>query len=443
MSDSWLEEDQHRFRDFCAGLLAWWRETTDVVLLNSPWLKRSTGRGLRCVWIAFHLLQWFLLLARHRDGLIVLRDNCQLLFELIVVMCCFAQTLWVSLSTDRDGFWSGLLFCVGILLSFSCYDTVRIIGQYDDCGFGFGSYCYVLGFDTFCYTIVTLFHCNVHPVAILSVLGSVVYLGAVQLWFDDVEIPAGMALHLLISCSCILLAFSIDFSNRIKAVSSGVLHGESSSANPLESPLAGRSGRTPCWLAALNSWFWFIIGAFKANLSLETRTRLAAVAALVICLALVLLTATKYLDGLRSDIALGLVCYSPPTLLLLFQIETRLWRTADMVEYVSSVMFWLLYLAVADLMATQTLIQAGCHPLVCACFALPLFCHVVLVAMHWLEITEAWLDILLASTISLMLIASHAVDYFARMKAIQEGLASSEQNARSRERMGETVESLG
>ena len=436
MSDSWLEEDQHRFRDFCTGLLAWWRETTDVVLLNSPWLKRSTGRGLRCVWIAFHSLQWFLLLALRSDGLIVLRNNFQLQFELIVVMCCFAQTLWVSLSTDRDGFWSGLLFCVGILLSFSSYESVQIYGLYGKLYAG-------LGFDTFCYAMVTFFHCNVHPVAIWSVLGSLVLVGVVVAWDDDgPDILVGMALHFLISCSCILLAFSIDFSNRIKAVSSGVLHGESSSANPLESPLAGRSGRTPCWLAALNSWFWFIVGAFEANLSLETRTRLAAVAALVICLALVLLTATKYLDGLRSDIALGLVCYSPPTLLLVFQIETRLWRTADMEEYLLTVMFWLVYLAVANLLATQTLIQAGCQPLVCACFSLPLFCHLLL-AMHWLQFTDVWPDIFVAPVVSLILIASHAVDYFARMKAIQEGLASSEQNARSGQRMGQTVESLG
>ena len=434
MSGIWLEEDQHRFRDFCAGLLAWWRETTDVVILNSPWLKRSTGRGLRCIWIALHLLQWFLLLALDSGGLIMHPNGWVLLFELIVVLCCFAQTLWVSLVTHRDGFWSGLLFCIGILLSFSCYETAK---------FGASN---IFAFDNFCYAMVTFCHCNVHPVAIWSVVGSLVVVGVVgELVYDEAEILVGIGWHFLISCSFIVLAFSIDFSNRIKAVSSGVLHGESSSANPLESPVAGRSGRTPCWLAALNSWFWFIVGAFEANLSLETRTRLAAVTALVCFLASVLLTPSNYFYSLRSDIALGLLVHSPPMLLLLFQVEPTLWQSTSYAEYIHLVTLWVYYVVVADLLATQTLIQAGCHPLVCAALALPISCHALLITMprsglHEVMEWEAWL---IAPVVSLVLIASHSIDYFSRMKAIQEGLASSEQNARSGERMGQTVEPLG
>ena len=436
MSGSWLEEDQHCFRDFSAGLLAWWRETTDVVILNSPWLKRSTGRALRCVWVAFHLLRWFLLLVKHRDLLIVLRNNWEVQLELIVVLCCFAQTLWVSLMTRRDSFWSGLVFCVGILLSFQCHDSVQ---------FGENNR---LSFDDFCYALVTFFHCNVHPVAIWAVAGSLVAFGMVWAWdlnYNDEPTFTCMALHFLISCSLILSAFSIDFSNRIKAVSSGVLHGESSSATPLESPVAGRSGRTPCWMAALNSWFWFIIGAFTAKLSVETGTRLAAASALVCFLALVLLTRT---NALRSDIALGLLCHSPTTLLLVFQIESAFLGDPSIQEHVYKMlmlMLWVFYLPVAHLLATQTLIQAGCHPFVCSGFALPVFCHVVGSAAQGTDISDVleWEAWLVAPVVSLILISSHAVDYFARMKAIQEGLASSEQNARSGERMGQTVECLG
>lgn len=38
--------------------IRWWRETTDVVILNSPWLRRETGRSLRIMWVIVHILWW-------------------------------------------------------------------------------------------------------------------------------------------------------------------------------------------------------------------------------------------------------------------------------------------------------------------------------------------------------------------------------------------------
>lgn len=37
----------------------WWRETTDHVILNSPWLKRETGHAFRFLWALMHLLWWY------------------------------------------------------------------------------------------------------------------------------------------------------------------------------------------------------------------------------------------------------------------------------------------------------------------------------------------------------------------------------------------------
>lgn len=38
--------------------LRWLRETTDLVILNSPWLRRETGRALRAMWVILHGSWW-------------------------------------------------------------------------------------------------------------------------------------------------------------------------------------------------------------------------------------------------------------------------------------------------------------------------------------------------------------------------------------------------
>ena len=36
----------------------WWRETTDLVILSSPWLRRETGHALRSLWVLLHVMWW-------------------------------------------------------------------------------------------------------------------------------------------------------------------------------------------------------------------------------------------------------------------------------------------------------------------------------------------------------------------------------------------------
>lgn len=36
--------------------MAWWGETTDIVFLNSPWVKRPFGRGFRIAWMLITLI---------------------------------------------------------------------------------------------------------------------------------------------------------------------------------------------------------------------------------------------------------------------------------------------------------------------------------------------------------------------------------------------------
>ena len=90
----------------------------------------------------------------------------------------------------------------------------------------------------------------------------------------------------------------------------------------------------------------------------------------------------------------------------------------------------------ASLLATQTMIQAGCHPVVCAAFTLPLFIQTVWLCQSAADVSLYYLYydgiyLLTAPVVCFVLICSHFVDYFARMKAIRAGFLSTEGNARS------------
>ena len=65
--ESWLGQPVEPYSESRAARVGhavadWWRETTDVVILNSPWLKRSTGRALRCIWSCVHLGRWLMVI---------------------------------------------------------------------------------------------------------------------------------------------------------------------------------------------------------------------------------------------------------------------------------------------------------------------------------------------------------------------------------------------
>ena len=45
--------------DACRNFKSWWSETTDNVILNSPWLHRETGNAFRCAALFFLCAAWF------------------------------------------------------------------------------------------------------------------------------------------------------------------------------------------------------------------------------------------------------------------------------------------------------------------------------------------------------------------------------------------------
>ena len=383
-------------------------------------------------------MRWLLLLVRDAKALSRLGGNTYLELEFITMLMCFARVLWVSVRTTRDSFWSGLLHCIGLGLSFDCYSNVawgKTLGTD-----------LKNGVEELGCTMLTLYHSNVHPITLwlLFCCGTAVVWYELSGYYDS--FVAGLDLHAYISLFFLLCAFTVDFSNRIQAVSSGILYGrecDSSVSAALQSPVAGRSARKPCWLVGLNAWIWWLIYMREANLG-NTRVVRASV---VLCFLVLLgsICAERVFLGWKADIVFGLLCHLPPLLLFLdadMSKDAEAWNNKlfggshalDRIVLFDHSQF-------AHLLATQTLIQAGCHPAVCAVWAAPL----LVIHLIGSPILNLWKNSdFTAPEVGFALLGSHFVDYFPRIRAIQEGLASSEENARSIERLPRTsIELLG
>ena len=309
---------------------------------------------------------------------------------------------------------------------------------------------------------MTLCHCNVHPVSLCLV---VVVSTASMLYCESARLDSN-GMHLVRLCDitswslirhrfhtclteCFLLAaFTMDFSNRIQAVATGVLYGsESNSAASalLQSPVAGRSGRPPCWLAGLFSWVWWLIdiNTFSLARSDAEQLRLSLSSSLVFLLVCALSAYSwRNFHARGADIVLGIMCHLPA---MMASVELVTVQGTPFGPFRYPLVLQILLMHV---LATQTLVQAGCHPGVCAAFTLPLcvfaLCKHALFEGDVSQMDTIHVRLLMGPLVCLVLICSHFIDYFARMKAIQEGFASSAENARTREHLAApAVEQLG
>ena len=394
------------------------------------------------IWCDFHLDR------QHR--LATLRGNWWMQLVLMLMLVCFAYVLYLSTATNRDGFWVSFLLCVGILLSLFPPETLAG-WNHDDIGYAF----------------VTLCHCNVHPASLCLV----VVVSTVSKLFcrSPLPRPGTYGTYLVVLCNmtswplmghrfhtclteCLLLAaFTMDFSNRIQAVATGILYGcesDSTASALLQSPVAGRSGRQPCWLAGFFSWIWWLID-ISFDRFIETDAEQLQVA-LSFCLLFLLVCGLsayswRKFHALGADIVLGILCHTPAALksveLIMGQANPS--PGSSFFSYPVVLKYQLMHV-----LATQTLVQAGCHPGVCAAFTLPLCVFALweqaLSAGDLSKMDTIHVQLLTGPLVCLVLICNHFIDYFSRMKAIQEGFASSTENARTREHLAAPgVEQLG
>ena len=367
-SEHFVEDEATRL-DLAASFSEWWLETTDAVILNSPWLQRGTGRALRCFWILLQLFRWCALLWTEPKVRRKLVREPLMLLGVAGMLLCLGHVLWASMTTSRDRFATGLIFCVGLVACVACYSALEFATEQEETR--------MVYMDDVMFLFVALCHCNVHPL---------VFLLMPPLFIDQVTTPRtlqdGMVPHSTWTACLIVCALTTDFSKRVKAVSTGMLYGDGDANDPLNSPLAGRSGRKFCWLSAISTWMTWLLYMWSTAPGSRWRE------ALLFLLALSLALASAGCGALSADVIMALLCHAPPTLVAMRVMNSEFNPIGDDIttlymEYLTHCFEWLYFCEATHVLATQTLIQAGCHPAVCAAGFLVLLAQVLVETIWW------------------------------------------------------------
>ena len=215
---SWLEVDPQTGTGSCCSwlkifgatkALTWWRDTTDPVVLNSPWLRRGTGRFFRALFTLGQIGAWLCMLlpkpavvwanafpeASHGG---MNRDIP--LFALMAV--CLALSSGTSLWTSRESFRGSMFFGIGSAIS------VQLLSAR-------GHYHYFAHEFSFSFVIAVMWHCNVHP----AVLFLVVFYHFLRMSGDDLIQGQSLVTCLsVMTFECtMLVALTWDFTLRVKA----------------------------------------------------------------------------------------------------------------------------------------------------------------------------------------------------------------------------------
>ena len=317
------------------------------------------------------------------------------------------------------------------------------------CPFFYLSYGYFQQHFSILSNFVVLCHCNMHPLGLLlAFMLNVIFI--LSYTFKDTDpntvefMDWYLIWYLIIFQFVMFFAFSVDFTNRVRAVSSGMLFG-SHGDNPLESPVAGRSGRSFCWLVAWGNWLLLMLVYLAKDqsgkhykdafaLTLPISSTLALSLALIASV-----LATWKLKPFVADMMMAYVCLAPTVVhfsnsadsVEAYRAEFRQGRYHPALQdqmLQSRDFAWLMIIWQA-----QILIQAGCHPLVCTCTMIPtifnairsMTCLYRRLTFHDV-FTETGTGILIAT-----LLAAYCFDYFAHMAAIRRGMAQSQENALS------------
>ena len=275
---------------------------------------------------------------------------------------------------------------------------------------------------------------------------------------DVVWLDHSTAFYTLAFQFLMISAFTQDFSNRVSAVSSGMLYG-SGGHDPLESPLAGRSARVWCFLAAGNNWLavfsqWanstensYFPSVFACRI--PQGVTLGGVLAALLALGCTLLSRCK---PWMRDLVLTYLCVAPtlwqelngaPSMRQFLQAYKQGHYYPTWHEEIFGSLRWNWLLIVAS---TQILIQAGCHPCTCIVATGSLICTVslpILIEFRDLYALVDWPDCLESSLLGLGVLLSHHVDWHARMKAIHLGMQQSSENADAVQCAGRSREGLG
>ena len=369
------------FLDFAHKVRDWWLETTDVVFLNSPWLRRSTGRGFRCLWILYISFKVLWCIEFMNGGIPYRLLNFvkfqPLWYQLserfcfVFMLFAFGRVLWSSLMTSRDTISNSLLLAGASMTSFGLWAHSNIVERDWWIPAQNAFVTVFLG-----YTFPILCHCNVHPVVLPLLF-------AYTMWYTlnnflskdvfrlgvNVRGDLFILFHIIGFQFSIGYAFGLDFTNRVKAVATGMLH-NADTFDPLESPVAGRSSRGFCWLVLLNNWVFMACFCYRSLDSSRYPGCMYILDTICLCLPWMVLLCTRSPNctPFKFDVAFVSLSYAPPAWVLLRHNSYQKPDNSGYWEEYSQLRWFLGGMALACrsiFLATQAAIQAGCFPLVC------------------------------------------------------------------------------
>lgn len=397
------------------SLLGWWKETTDVVMLNSPWMSRRTGLTVRCVTIFLSIVQWCVYWNEFQ------RRAARFLFlpygSFLLMWSFLAASLWSMFTKNPESVRGSMALFLGLNLS-TWLLAVLTMGNFLPGQF----------LDIF----IILCHSNVHPIALLFHVisaafscSNVVPVSGFHSDFNVVEWLYGQFAQCILLC-----AFTWDFTARIQAltelgprtrtprVGAPSRVSASSRAAALEHPLAGRSAWRLSWASGVNQWIWWAVmlavKQWHAQDPLYRRISenrvftwtCAAPCVLVFCC---LVAGREQCTAVEGEVALAVVCFLPPTLLGV-EMTLALAETGS-----HGFLFGLLMetfisiFTAANLLAMQTAVSAGCRPIISAAGGLVATCT-SLALWQWYP---AAISIRLA--LLWVVLLSHITDYRQRL----------------------------
>ena len=115
--ESWLETGEElrcvdRWQQLRWQFQAWFRETTDPVVLQSPWLRRSTGKALCICWMCAHFVASSLQLIR-------IQSYLQIKYPVwcVIGLCLSALIAVMAGVSRRETLRLSLLLAAGICCS--------------------------------------------------------------------------------------------------------------------------------------------------------------------------------------------------------------------------------------------------------------------------------------------------------------------------------------
>ena len=345
---------------------AWWNKSTDPMVLGSPWICRSSSRPFRFVLIILTFWRFFrefeLVGMRERID----RSPVNGIFDalsMILAWYCLAASLWFLCTTSWASFPGSFCFSLSILI------TIWQAGTHLDTRY---STYFILVFVFFA-------RCSVHPVCLLLTIGFSCFCNKSVLVKWAMDPLATIQWLYSISSLCFSLAcYTVDFTNRIKAIDAMLDSTSTPSAECLET-LAGRSAVRCCWLAGINNWcFWIVITMVKRTLEggiyhelVENHLPICTVCApfLGIGIALVFLFSRSQSQW-KADCLLTCFCCLPATLLLSnWSLTVNSLRQQGRLPliWLYSVSYSLRIVTFFEsLISLQIIVQAGCNPGICA-----------------------------------------------------------------------------